>query len=350
MRLAAGVLVLAALLACLGASSARADDRARADLVTASVLFQHGKALLDKGRYAEACPKLEAAQRLVTGIGVTLYLGDCYEKTGRLARAWEQFDKARGLAEAKQDGRAAVARERAQRLWPQLAKVTLVVPPAADVAGLIVTEDGATVDRGGYNVERPTEPGTHRFRAIAPDRTPWETSVEIPATPASLRVEVPPLAEPGPAAAAVPPLGVPGLAAAASVPPSQRRLVASAPASPERSTRIPAQRVVGIAVFGVGVVGLTVGGIVGLQAKAQMDDSNASGHCQANDHCDASGLAERSSALTKATISTIALGAGLAGVGGGALLYLTAPDEPPGIALAARPTRGGGSVVLEGRW
>jgi hypothetical protein len=114
---------------------------------------------------------------------------------------------------------------------------------------------------------------------------------------------------------------------------------------------MPTLRVWGLAVLGVGVVSLTVSAVLGLEAKAQMDDSNASGHCQPNDHCDAVGLSERSGAITKATWSTVAAIGGVACAAGGAFLYFTAHDVPPGgVALAARPHQGGASLLLEGRW
>jgi hypothetical protein len=350
MKIAARTLASAGLLAvALFGAPAYADETILADLTTANALFQEGKALLDARRYAEACPKLELAQRLVAGIGVTLYLGDCYEQTGRLTPAWREFDKARTQAEAKHDPRARIARERADRLWPRLPKWTLVVSPSVDVPGLVVTADGAPVDHDAYGVERPTEAGTHRIRVIAPNRVPWETSVEVPATPGSLRIEIPRLAA-----------SMAGTVTPSTAPAPEQRESGASPsptverpdASPhvERSTRAHTQRVAGMAVFGLGVVGIGAGAVFGLQAKSQMDASNASGHCQANDHCDATGLAARSDALTKATLSTVGFVGGLACMAGGAVLFLTAPAEPPGIALVARPERGGASAVLEGHW
>jgi len=337
------VAVCAFVLVALGAQPARADDHDAANFRTANARFNRGKTLMDEGRYLEACPVFEGAQQLVLGIGVTLYLADCYERTGRLMFAWEQFDKARQLAESNHDARVVVARERADRLWPKLPKLLLVVPSSVDVPGLVLTEDDATVDRSAYNTERPAAPGTHRFRAQVPDRTPWESSVEIAVSPGTQRVEVPPLAVREPAVAAT---VTPSLSPSVALQPSAE----PAPRLMDHSTRMPPQRVWGIAVAGVGVVSLAVSAVLGLEAKAQMDDSNSSGHCQPNDHCDATGLAERSDAITKASWSTITAVGGVACVAGGAFLYFTARDVAPGVALAARPQRGGASLLLEGRW
>jgi hypothetical protein len=345
---------LAAIL-LLATPPARASDTAPQDFATATALFEQGSRLLDAGRYAEACPRLEAAQRLVQGIGVTLYLAECYEQTGRLVSAWVQFDKARALAESRLDRRAELARGRAASLWPRLPKLILVVPPGADLPGLVVTDDGEPVDHAAFNVERPAEQRTHHVRARAPDRTPWETAVVVTAVPDTTRVEVPQLQDSsdvgspstgGPAVLA--PKGSDGSAASPGGGADRHAAMALPPL---QSGRPSTQRVVGIALFGVGVAGLVTGAVFGLDAKSRMDDSNASGHCQPDNHCDATGLSERSSALTAATISTIGFIGGVAFLGGGAALYSTAPDDrPPVIGLMARSEHGGASVGLEGRW
>ncbi|HEY8087026.1 MAG TPA: tetratricopeptide repeat protein [Polyangiaceae bacterium] len=336
-------LALAASLATvLAASTGSADDPRRADLAAAETLFHQGSTLVNAGRYAEACPKLEAARRLVRGIGVTLYLGECYERTGRLVAAWEQFDEARAMAEAQHDRRADVARDRAQQLWSRLPRLTVVV--ASSAPGLQVTDDGVPLDPATYNVERAVAPGIHHLRAEAPGRPAWEAPVSVPSAPGTVRVEIPAPEEPPSPTTPAPLANV--------LAPSPATDSAAMVAPPELRTAGPTpQRIVGIALLGAGAVGLATGTLFGLEAKARQDASNSGGHCLPNDHCDATGLHDRSTALTDATISTVGLVAGLACAGGGAVLYLTAPDDRPArVALTARPRYGGGSVVLEGRW
>jgi hypothetical protein len=81
-----------------------------------------------------------------------------------------------------------------------------------------------------------------------------------------------------------------------------------------------------------------------------MDDSNTSGHCLPNDHCDSTGLGQRSSALTDAAVSTGSFIASAACLAGGVALYLTAPRRETSVALVPRPETAGASVLLERRW
>ncbi len=91
------------------------DDVARAD-----ALFNAAKALTDAGQYADACAKYAESKRLAPGLGVSMYLADCYEHIGRTASAWTEFRAAEGLARARNDKRADVARKHAQALEPKL--------------------------------------------------------------------------------------------------------------------------------------------------------------------------------------------------------------------------------------
>src|SRR5512139_1741852 len=69
-----------ALLANLAASAARAQA---SDKAAAEALFDEGRKLMAEGKYAAACAKLEASQKLDAGVGTQLNLADCYEKSGK---------------------------------------------------------------------------------------------------------------------------------------------------------------------------------------------------------------------------------------------------------------------------
>jgi hypothetical protein len=326
---------------CL-ASARRASAQSVEDRKVAENLFVQGSSLVNAARYAEGCPKIEGAQKLVAGIGVTLYMGECREQAGDLAAAWGEFRKAEELAASKNDPRRGVAHERAERLWPRLRKLKVVVPAADDVPGLAITDDGMPVERTAWAIERPVATQTHRIRAVAPDRESWEVVIEIH-TNETMTVEVPVLEASAVASAPEPTLTF----APAPIPtPSPTLSLVPARSRPSLSP----ERVAGIAVFGAGLVGLTLGTVYAFDAKSKLDDSNASGHCKPNDHCDVAGMAERSSALGSATISTVGFIAGAVCLAGGAALYLHGSARDAGVALFARPEASGASVALHARW
>jgi hypothetical protein len=95
---------------------------------------------------------------------------------------------------------------------------------------------------------------------------------------------------------------------------------------------LPVQRAAAVGAGAVGVASVALASYFGLHAHALLDDSNAGGHCGANNRCDATGVADRSSAESSATLSTVLfVVAGTALAGGGAL-WLTTPKTAPAPA------------------
>jgi hypothetical protein len=126
-----------------------------------------------------------------------------------------------------------------------------------------------------------------------------------------------------------------------------------APAKEEpRASREPAsdgnaQRMVGMVLGGAGVVGVAVGSILGLVSKATYDHAFSS-ECGSNANtCSAQGAQDGQTAHGQATASTVSFVAGLALLGGGAVLYFTAPH-----GLSAGPTVGsdGAGLQVRGAW
>src|SRR6478672_5858918 len=115
---ATGFAALATLAAIAASPAAHAQTR---DPAAAEAFFAEGRTLLKQGRYAEACSKFEASQKLDPGNGTLMNLADCYEKSGRVASAWLSFrEAAAAAASASQVARASHARARAASLEPRL--------------------------------------------------------------------------------------------------------------------------------------------------------------------------------------------------------------------------------------
>jgi hypothetical protein len=151
----------------------------------------------------------------------------------------------------------------------------------------------------------------------APDHRPETLTIDIAQGPGEQSLTVPVLTE-----------------APAPLPEEKPAPLAEPPRGP------PVQR---IAAGAAGLVGIAVASYAGLHAKAELDDSNADGNCQPHSNrCDATGVAERSSAGSAATVSTVLFIVGGVALAGGGVLWLTArPVSPPqaGVPPVSPPQR-----------
>jgi hypothetical protein len=313
----------------LGFALALAPGQARAqsagDSATAESLFNEALALLENKRAAEACPKLEASQRMDPGVGTLLYLADCYQQVGRTASAWATFREAAYMAKDRKDEREALAVESAQALEPKLSYLTLEVSPPAGVA-LEIKRDGKLIPEAVWNTAIPVDPGPHTVEVSAPGKKPWSSSITIAEGPRQESVVVPAL-EDAPLAPVAP----------LTAPPVERR----------REPELGTQKTVGWVLLGAGSAGLITGGVLALLARG--NDSDADAECRPDRRglCNPAGVELGESARTKATWAGVSAGVGLAALGAGITLLFTAP--PPGestgsLAVGAR-LRGDGAEL-----
>lgn len=334
-RLTAGGLIVAMGLGHSGALAAPAQgarfaQTSASDKAAAEALFDEGVALLKQRDYPAACKKLEASQRIDPGIGTLLYLADCYEKSGRTASAWATFREAASMAqEAGQQDRARAGLDRAERLRPQLSKLTIELSGTdAELEGVEVhylqAESGdRAMASAAVGTAVPVDPGTYTVKVKAPGYQTYEGQVTVGGNAASEKHVVPPLAL------------APEEAAPVDEPPP-----AEEPATPgdEAPSENNWQKPTGIALAGAGVVGVALGAVFGLVAMDQNNQAIDAG-CS-NDACnsrDGSELTDQ--ALTSATVSTVAFAVGGVLLAGGAVLYFTAPKS-------AGPKKKSGSVSV----
>src|SRR4051812_18061275 len=193
-------------LCCVGVSlpTLAHAEAAASQKAAAESLFDDALKAMKSGHFSEACPKLEESERIDPAIGTLLYLGECYEKTGRTASAWATFREAASAAQAQgETERTRVAAARADRLQPSLSKLTVrVAPETAQLGTLRVTRDNTVLASALLGVALPVDPGKYHVVASADGYQSFETDGEVAANSDSKSVEIPALkasATPGPA-------------------------------------------------------------------------------------------------------------------------------------------------------
>ncbi len=293
----------------LGATTASADQS------EADKLFDEGAALMKQNKYADACPKFEASNKLDPEIGGMLWLADCYERNGQTASAYHAYKDAQRMAIEKHDKqqRDKVAQKHMTTLEPHLAKLTVLGPQEARPAGLIVTRDGEQLGPSDLGMAVAVDPGSHVVTATAPHFKKWEQKIDVTGEGATVTLTVGPL---------------------------ERADAAPPPVVDEGDPAFP-YHVGGIVVGCAGLVSIAVGSILGLVAAGKLSDSNANNHCDAKDTCDAVGLGLRSEAKDAALLSTILFIGGGVALAAGITIFVLAPKKK-----RSAPTFGGLSPVV----
>jgi len=308
--------LIPALLVTSPALAQQADPAARA---TAVDLFDAAQALMQQGKFAEACPKLAESYRLDPQLGAILHLGDCLEKAGRFASAYASFREASELAAKRGDPRESTAAERAKALEPKLSRLRIDV--VAKVPGLEVLRDGLLLNEASWSAAIPVDPGKHEIEARAPGYESWHTHVDVAGEGTAVSAEIPALNKKPEAAQT-------GGAATTGGP------VVNLQMDDPGST----QRTLGWVTGGVGVVGLGVGLAFTLQKSGKLDSRDSV--CPSGMSCQA-GDQERIDTLTEearqaGTLATVSFIAGGVLIAGGAVLIFTAPKAR--VTQAARST------------
>lgn len=319
--LAAGVLL---------SPAASAQDKALAES-----LFQAGKQLMNEGKFDQACPKFLESNKQDPSPGTLLNLGKCYEAQGKTSSAWAEYKNA--ASQARSMGRneqEQAASERAAALEPKLSKLKIDAPAEA-IPGLVVKRDGVSVGAGSLGLALPVDPGEHTIEASAPGYKTWTGKITLGKDADSKSLAIPALEKaPEPPAGEGAGVGQPGGPAGPG----------GGPDTGGGSSR----KTIGFVVAGVGVVSLGVGAIMGVMASGQASDAENDKTLCPNKVCTKAGRDEIDGAETKALISTIGFGVGIAAVGAGVVLILTAPSAKTASAAHAPVARVVPSVGPQG--
>lgn len=301
----------------------------------AEALFNEGTELMSQENFGAACSKFEASSAIESGLGVKLWLADCYDRAGRTASAWALFSEAASLAhQSGQAERERAASERAVELEGRLSKLALEPPPAGLPKGLVVTLNGAKIPVASLGSALPVDPGPQRVVLRAPAYRELVLETLVPSGPGTVKLAVPQLKR-EPAAQSV----------------QVDRSTAVEPSSPGAT-----QRTLGYAVGGLGLLSFAGAGVLAYHAHSLDQDSRA--HCLVDEPnaCDVEGASLREQARTFGNVATGLLAAGGALSVTGVVLLLTAPRGAPppkvGLNVGFLPgvglMPGGASVVATG--
>jgi hypothetical protein len=301
--------------------------RAHAQSAEAEALFNDGDKLFKQGKLEQACDAFEASNRIESRAGTLIRLGECREKTNRLASAWSAYKDA--LTRVKDPRKQKVASERVAALEPRLSHLTVAVPAEARADGLALTRNGKPLDPGLWNRAVPIDGGDYEIAANAPGRVAWQGTATVPIEGGSITISVPALAE-LPKPVAPPPV--------ATVKPHDEE-----PPPGMFTTK----RTVAVIVLAAGVGAVVTGALLGNSAKTKQHDayalcSNPAIACPQADQANSLITTGHDRAL-EADVG-FAVGA-VAAIIAGTLWFSGAPERPVGVT-ADVGVHGGGLVVV----
>ncbi len=307
-----GAAVAAAALCHARGSHAQSSDGA----ADADLLFRQAMELRSAGNTVAACPKFLASKQLAPAVGVTLYLADCYERTGRKASAWGEFREGEKLARARNDKRADVAAQRAAALEPALGRLTISGSRGTAQAGTDVKVDGASLSPEFWGSTLAVDHGDHIVTVASPGHAAKTYFAHVDASHPSAVVVV----------------GEP--VASSAQPPAPGPESAVEPASAEATGDQQLHgRIAGVGLMIAGAVGVGLGTWLVTDKIAEMSNGQlGQPHLRPN--------AAPEGALA------FSLG-GVALLSGAVLFYVNRPGRAE-VGVSPAPVPGGGGAVLRG--
>ncbi len=347
MKYSAAILLAVTLLASNRAGAQEADQRARS---AARELAEQGATALQNGDTNGAVDKLERAWQIVHLPTVGLWSARALAKAGRLVGAAERYNDVvrwSGTSDAKQTQAQADAAKEREALLPRIPNVTLVVE-GAKANEVKVTLDGEPVLAALVGAPQPIDPQQHVARATRGSDTA-EQAFDI-AEGQQLTVSL----KFGAAGAATPP---PPAAAAAATPtptttPETAPPAATSPSPAETeksSSGWGTQKIVAVALGGAGVVSGVVSVVFTVSAASKKSDADK--YCTGSACRDQRGVNLLSDARSAGNIATITGIAGIALVGAGVVVFLTAPSSSgTSVGLSPGYVAGGGTLLATGRF
>jgi hypothetical protein len=243
----------------------------------AQVAYDEGLSLMNAGKVPEACTKFAASQQLDPALGTLLRLGDCFERSSRLASAFHTFQQAIVAAREANDSRETVAISRAAQIEPRIPRLAVFVP--ASRRGSTITRDAQPLSPDAYGIALPVDAGLHSLRVTTRNEPAWETTFTVLPDAGVQRIDIP---EP----------------------------MQTAPKEPTHSpSRFQTGSVLAWSFLGVGVAAMGTAVALGLDAKATYRQTAS--RCEGG--CDDDAFAQREGAHGRASAATwLFVGGGVA--------------------------------------
>ena len=288
----------------------------------AEALFRAGRQAMKVSDYETACAKFRESNRLDPSPGTVLNLGECEEKLGHLAAAWELYQRV-VHALPPSDDRQRIARADADALESRVSRVVLVASKSAP-PDMEILNGPVRLTASSLTVPIPVDPGQHELTVSAPGYSPRVYRMTL--APGELRSLV---VAPGPRIADP----------------------AAVRARRERALKWTwGVTSLGIAGSTFAVAGVST--VIVLRKKAIVDDPQ---HCDATRSCDTAGVDAGHTGRAFSLVATVSTGVGLAALATGAYLLLSRPhsseaypEQHSGLSLrlATLPLPGGGGLSL----
>lgn len=326
-----------ALMSGLRAAPAGADERDRKE---AAELFKEGIKFFDRGEFAKACPKFEAALELFDGIGTRGKLAECYERQGRLASAWRLYREVVRLSKRRgEKRRAKVAAKRARKLKPRLPRLIIKGGPSESLDGFNIEHNRVELHASTYGKRIYVDPGTHLIVASAYDHKSWKKKVKLKLgqtrkitvpklRPASSRLDAdePEVVDVDDSAG--------DTDSAGSVASARTDLFDDRPTSSSSGARVT-----GAVALGLGVIGMGVSMYLGYRAYDGYYDEESNPLCPPPPMlCDSQNEEEFEAVKRDANTSTVTFSAGAVLAATGVLLLWRFRKKPARAGVSLAPT------------
>jgi hypothetical protein len=311
---------------------------------SADAAFKRGRELLKAGKFADACIEFEHSQKLDPALGTEFNIAQCSEKVGKLARALELY---RSMAERDTNAdRKKVVTDAVPKLEARVPHLLVKIgtPPPGFALTLQVINSGLPPKALEANKSIEIDFGEYAIVAKATGTPDWTQNVRIDTEGKTTTLEPPLGAKPSTQPPLVPKTVAP--------PKTTGTTSLEAPVgepddpSPPKSKR-KLYGIIGMSVGGAALAGGVVFGVIARGKWSDAKDVCGGTTCTTTeDQTRAQKLGD--TAKSRATLSTIFVGAGVVAAGVGVVLFVTAPTSESQTRISAHPTHDGAAVTLSG--